>query len=45
MWHFVFSHALAVLFWVPVAWGVVKIKHRADTRRAEGRARPAQRDD
>jgi hypothetical protein len=30
MTHFLFSHALAVLFWVPVAWGVVKLKHRRD---------------
>lgn len=27
MTHFLFSHALAVLFWVPVAWGMVKLIH------------------
>ncbi len=28
MTHFLLTHALAALFWVPVAWGFVKLKER-----------------
>jgi hypothetical protein len=28
--HFLLTHALAALFWVPVAWGLVKLKYRVE---------------
>jgi hypothetical protein len=30
MTHFLLSHVLAMGFWVPVAWGLVKLKHRLE---------------
>ena len=31
--HFLLTHALAALFWVPVAYGMVKLKHKREDRR------------
>jgi uncharacterized membrane protein len=33
MIHFLLSHALAALFWVPVAWGFLRLKHPANAGR------------
>ncbi len=33
MIYFLLTHCLAALFWVPVAWGLVKLKHRLEDRR------------
>jgi hypothetical protein len=30
MTHFLLAHALAMGFWVPVAWGLVKLKRKID---------------
>lgn len=38
MWHFLLSHALAVLFWVPVAWGLSRVSGMKASSRDRGRS-------